>query len=91
VKNIDNKTFPNKYFSLNIKVGNKFLKLPPYALLGFDLATEIQFSSMAEMKPGLPDGIVSNQKYQCCLIMEGLATEDVGILYGYLVHFSRFW
>jgi hypothetical protein len=33
--------------------------------------------------PGLPDGIFSNQKALFGYLPEGLATEDVGILYGY--------
>jgi hypothetical protein len=36
---------------------------------------------------GLPDGIFSNQKSQFGYILEGLAMEDVGILYGHLVFF----
>jgi hypothetical protein len=39
---------------------------------------------------GLPDGILSNQKSQFGLILEGLAIEDVGIFYGYLVNFPHF-
>jgi hypothetical protein len=36
---------------------------------------------------GLPDGIFSKQQSQFDKILEGLAMDDVGILYGYLVYF----
>jgi hypothetical protein len=40
--------------------------------------------------PGLPDGIFSNQKSRFGLILEGLAIDDVGILYGHSV-FYGYW
>jgi hypothetical protein len=40
---------------------------------------------------GLPDGIFSNQKSRFGYILEGLAMEDVGTLYGYLVYFTAIW
>jgi hypothetical protein len=42
------------------------------------------------MATGLPDGLFSNQKSKFWQILEGLAMEDVGILYGHLVHFTVF-
>jgi hypothetical protein len=52
---------------------------------------------------GLPDGILSNQKFQFGYILLGISMQDVGIfygrlvflvpfgtIYGDLVHFSRF-
>jgi hypothetical protein len=41
--------------------------------------------------PGLPDGIVLNQKSQFGWILKGLAKEDVGTFYGHLVHFTSIW
>jgi hypothetical protein len=38
----------------------------------------------------LPDGLFSNQKSKFGKILEVLAMEDVGILYGHLVHFKVF-
>jgi hypothetical protein len=38
----------------------------------------------------LPDGLFSNQKSKFRKILEGLAMEDVGIIYGPLVHFTVF-
>jgi hypothetical protein len=40
------------------------------------------------VKPGLPDGIFSNQKSQFFKVLEGLEMEDFGTNYGHLVHFS---
>jgi hypothetical protein len=40
------------------------------------------------VKAGLPDGIFSNQKSQIWLILECLATKDVGKFYGHLVYFT---
>jgi hypothetical protein len=55
-------------------------------------------------RPGLPDGILSDQKSQFGYILEVLAMEDDGIFcchlvyftafgtfYGYLLYFSPFW
>jgi hypothetical protein len=39
---------------------------------------------------GLPDGLFSNQKSKFGSILEGLAMEDYGILYGLFVHFTVF-
>jgi hypothetical protein len=39
-------------------------------------------------RPGLPDGIFSNQKNQFGQILEGLAKEDVGIFCGHFVIFT---
>jgi hypothetical protein len=41
--------------------------------------------------PGLPDGIFSNQNSLLGYILEGLAMEDVGILYSQLVYFTVIW
>jgi hypothetical protein len=41
--------------------------------------------------PGLPDGILSNQKSKFGRIWEGLAMEDVGIQNGHLVYLSAIW
>jgi hypothetical protein len=41
-------------------------------------------------RSGLPDGLFSNQKSKFGQILEGLALKDVGIFYGYLVHFTVF-
>jgi hypothetical protein len=41
--------------------------------------------------PGLPDGLFSKQKSHFGLIFEGLAIEDVGIFYTYLVQFQAIW
>jgi hypothetical protein len=43
---------------------------------------------MAATDSGLPDGIFSNQKSRFGLILEGLAMQDVNILYGRLVFFT---
>jgi hypothetical protein len=40
---------------------------------------------------GLPDGIFQNKKIQIWVILEGLAMEGVGILYGHLVYFTTIW
>jgi hypothetical protein len=37
---------------------------------------------------GSPDGLFSNQKYQIGSILEGLATENLGIFYDHLVYFT---
>jgi hypothetical protein len=37
-----------------------------------------------DLKPGLPDGIFSNQKCQFGVILEGLGMEKVGIFLGHL-------
>jgi hypothetical protein len=42
-------------------------------------------------KPGLPDGLFSNQKSKFGYIWEGLAMEDVGIFYGLLSYFMEIW
>jgi hypothetical protein len=39
----------------------------------------------------LPDGFFSNQKSQFGQILEGLATEDVGVFCGHLVNFQPIW
>jgi hypothetical protein len=46
--------------------------------------------AVATSRSGLPDGLFSNQKSKFGKILEGLAMEDVGILYGHLVHFTVF-
>jgi hypothetical protein len=40
---------------------------------------------------GLPDGIFSNQKFRFGSILEGLAMEDVDMLFGHLVYFTAIW
>jgi hypothetical protein len=40
------------------------------------------------LKPGLPDGLFSNQKSQFGLILQGLAMENLGIFYDHLVYFT---
>jgi hypothetical protein len=44
----------------------------------------------ATYKPGLPDGLFSNQKSKFGEISEGLAMKDVVVFYGHLVHFTVF-
>jgi hypothetical protein len=39
-------------------------------------------------KPGLSDGIFSNQKSRFGQILEGIAMEDVAKLYGHFVYFK---
>jgi hypothetical protein len=41
--------------------------------------------------PGLPDGFVSNQKYQFGQILEGLTLENVDIFNGHLEYFTDIW
>jgi hypothetical protein len=41
-------------------------------------------------RPGLPDGLFSNQKSKFGEIFGDLAMEDVGIFYGHLVRFTAF-
>jgi hypothetical protein len=41
--------------------------------------------------PGLPDGLVSNQKSQFGYILEGLAMDDTGIFYSNSVYFMALW
>jgi hypothetical protein len=43
------------------------------------------------MRPGLPDGIISNQKSQFGYILEDIAMENVCIFYGLLVNFPDIW
>jgi hypothetical protein len=45
----------------------------------------------ASSNPGLPDGIVSNQKSQFGQILAALAMDDGGILYVHLVYFTAIW
>jgi hypothetical protein len=40
---------------------------------------------------GFPDGMFSNQKSRIGYILEGLAIEGVGKLYGHLVYFVAIW
>jgi hypothetical protein len=46
---------------------------------------------LVHFRLGLPDGIFSNQKFQFGQILESLAMEDVGIIYGHLVHVVAIW
>jgi hypothetical protein len=39
---------------------------------------------------GLPDGIFSCPKSQCCFIFVGIGMENLGIFYGHLVLLSEF-
>jgi hypothetical protein len=39
-------------------------------------------------KAGLPDGLFSNKKSQFGFVLEGLAMENLGILYDHLVYFT---
>jgi hypothetical protein len=43
------------------------------------------------LKPGLPDGLISNKKSKFGYILEDLAMEDNGISYGHMVHFTGFY
>jgi hypothetical protein len=52
--------------------------------------TPIFVAAFRPLRPGLPDGLFSNPKSKFGKILEGLAMEDVGILFGYLVHFTVF-
>jgi hypothetical protein len=45
---------------------------------------------LASQQPGLPDGLISNQKAKFGKNLEGLAMEDDGIFYGHLVQFTVF-
>jgi hypothetical protein len=42
-------------------------------------------------QPGLPDVLFLNQKSKFGKILEGLAVEDVCIIYGHFVHFTVFY
>jgi hypothetical protein len=42
-------------------------------------------------RPGLPDGLFSNQRSQSGKILEVLAMEESGIFYGHLVNFPAIW
>jgi hypothetical protein len=42
-------------------------------------------------KPGLPDGIFSNQKSQFGQILEGLAMENVSLFCGHFINFPAIW
>jgi hypothetical protein len=39
----------------------------------------------------LPDGIISNQKYQLGKILEGFGMEEVGIFYDHLEYITAIW
>jgi hypothetical protein len=41
--------------------------------------------------PGLPDGLLSDQKLESGHILESLAMQDVGVFYGHLVYFMDIW
>jgi hypothetical protein len=87
----------------------RFLSMPPAlpaSLRSLDLSyndletvnsTELLRLTQLEaldLRSGLPDGTISNQKYQFGLILKGPAMEDVGIkwpfglFYGHLVYFK---
>jgi hypothetical protein len=38
-------------------------------------------------RPGLPDGIFSNQKSQSGKILEGTSMKDIGTFYGHFIYF----
>jgi hypothetical protein len=42
----------------------------------------------SKLRPGLPDGLFSNQKYQFGSILEVHAMEDVGSFYDHWVYFT---
>jgi hypothetical protein len=44
-----------------------------------------------DQEPGLPDGIISNQKSKFGLILECIAMKYIGKLCCYLVHFTAIW
>jgi hypothetical protein len=41
-------------------------------------------AALAALKPGLPDGLFSNQKFQFGKILDCLGMENVGIFYDHL-------
>jgi hypothetical protein len=43
------------------------------------------------MRPGLPDGLFSHQKFQFRYILEGLEMENVGTFYGSLEYVFAIW
>jgi metabotropic glutamate receptor 6/7/8 len=45
---------------------------------------------ISRCRPGLPDGILSNQKSQFGKIWEGLGMEKVGIFHGHMVYIIAF-
>jgi hypothetical protein len=43
------------------------------------------------VRPGLPDGLFTNQKSHFGSILEGFAMEDISALYGHSVYFTAIW
>jgi hypothetical protein len=48
------------------------------------IRSEKDYRQPSDLLPGLPDGPFSNQKSRFWYILEGLALEVVGLLYGHL-------
>jgi hypothetical protein len=55
------------------------------------VGTESDRAVQTTIGPGLPDGILSNQKFQFGSFLEALAMEDVGIFHDHLVYFVAIW
>jgi hypothetical protein len=62
-----------------------------YSASGWRQRKKGGLKSAAKGRPGVPDGLFSDQKFQFWFIFIGLGMENLGIFYGHLGTFKSIW